>query len=209
MMNSFVRKLAEYALYSAPKGIQYYKLASGSSIESANEVDFVPVPHGADIPGHIHQRSNALVLVLSGSGFVELDEQRTRIERFDVINIPAGTYHAFQALPDKELTFLSVQYPPIGGDYVFSRTTGRKSPSVAAYMTAGALTASMLLNVHLSDRNRYLGTELEEQRIIRAVERDPYTQGIERGMIEYHGRLEKLFGAEAKEIERQAPYPII
>lgn len=214
-MKPFVKNLAEYAVHNAPKGIRYWKIASGSSIERQNEVDLVPVPHGRDIPGHIHKRSNALVLILSGSGIAEIGNERREIDRFDVVNIPAGTYHAFEASPKEDLMFVSVQYPPIGNDYVFSRSIERnlRFPPIrrlAAYAAAGILAASLLTIDNLYNENRNLRSELETQKVLREIEDNDYIRGIENGMLEYRKQLETIFGPEkAREIERKAPYPVI
>jgi mannose-6-phosphate isomerase-like protein (cupin superfamily) len=209
-MKPFVRKLTDYAMHNAPKGIKYWKIADGSSIQDKNEVDLVPVSQGKDIPGHIHERSNALVLVLSGSGIVELDTESKRIEKFDIVNIPAGTYHAFQASPSEELTFLSVQYPPIAGDYIFKRSSNKKFSFPRKPLTYAA--AAIMCGIVLTGYKHHTDTEkkLRETEMLLNIEKDPYFRGVERGMLKYHDDIERMFGKEnAKEIIRSSPYPLI
>ena len=118
MAKSFVRSLKSYSTHKAPRGIAYRKIAANSSIEPV-EVDYVPVKKGSHIGRHIHAQSNAFVLVLEGSGAVVLGGKRVTIKKNDVVNIPAGTRHQFFASNKEKLVFLSIQYPPIGDDYIF------------------------------------------------------------------------------------------
>lgn len=113
-----IKHLKDIPIHKAPKGIIYQKIAQGSSIEPV-EVDYVPVKKGKSIPGHIHEKSNAFVLILEGSGSIMLNKKEVRVKKNDIIDIPAGTWHEFHAKED--LLFLSIQYPPIKEDYVFHK----------------------------------------------------------------------------------------
>ena len=220
-MSAFIRKLKEYNLHHAPKSITYWKIAQDSSIEERTEVDLVPLARGVDIPGHIHERSNALVLILSGSGTVTLGEQEQNIEKFDVINIPAGTYHAFQSSQQEELTFLSVQYPPISGDYVFAKIAPQRiqqkiTPSVLKRLLPYAIAASVCIsfyaNVTSHNENRTLREENETQKIVTQVSSNPYLQHMELGMSKYH-RDAQTTATQLKitieEFVSKSPYPLI
>ncbi len=114
----FVKTLKAYSVHKAPKGIQYVQISAHSSIEPV-EVDYVPVEKASNIEGHVHSKSNALCCILEGSGIVVLGSKRVKIRKNDVVNIPAGTWHEFFASDKENLVFLSIQYPPIGDDYIF------------------------------------------------------------------------------------------
>jgi mannose-6-phosphate isomerase-like protein (cupin superfamily) len=121
-MKPFVKSLKSYSLYEAVKGINYRQISAHSSIEPV-EVDYVPVEKASKIEGHMHAKSNALCCILEGSGMVALDGKRVKIRKNDVVNIPVGTWHEFFASDKEKLVFLSIQYPPIGEDYVFERNS--------------------------------------------------------------------------------------
>ncbi len=114
----FVKNLKSYSLYEASKGINYRQISADSSIEPV-EVDYVPIEKASKIEAHKHEKSNALCCILEGSGMVVLNGKRVKIRKNDVVNIPAGTWHEFFASNKEKLVFLSIQYPPIGDDYIF------------------------------------------------------------------------------------------
>ena len=120
MVKEFVKNLKDISFYKAPKGIAYRKMAVGSSIHPI-EVDYVPVQKGKSIPGHIHEKSNAFVFILQGSGTVTLGTKTIPVTKDDIINIPCGTWHEFHASSLEDLVFLSIQNPPIGRDYLFRK----------------------------------------------------------------------------------------
>ena len=121
MKKAFTKKLEEYPVYNkAPRGITYKRISVGSSVEPV-EVDYAPIRKGRKIEGHRHAKSNALCFILEGSGTILLNNKRVKIKKNDVINIPVGTWHEFSASKKEKLAFLSIQYPPLGDDFIFYR----------------------------------------------------------------------------------------
>jgi len=212
-MKAFVKNIGDYVIHNAPKGIRYWKIANGSNIENSVEVDLVPVEKGAEIPGHIHKKSNALALVVSGSGKVTLGDGGYNVRKGDIINIPAGVYHDFKASEDEELTFLSVQNPPINNDYVFSRRLPRRINIPNSLVPAIAAASLVLLNIFVPiNENRKLRQENLDYRIVNEVNSNDYLKGIERGMINYHSQLEKIAkenNMNQSELISAGPYPAV
>jgi mannose-6-phosphate isomerase-like protein (cupin superfamily) len=107
----------------APDGSQLRELVSagrgGSLRQSLAEVT---VPPGIETLLQKHLRSEKLCHVLSGQGFVTLDDETLEIRPGDTLLIPPGAAHAFRNPHGVPLTMLCSFAPPYSGEDTFLLT---------------------------------------------------------------------------------------
>jgi quercetin dioxygenase-like cupin family protein len=80
---------------------------TGAKCITFNYAKFKP---GVAFKPHIHEKSEDVILVLAGTGWIRRGEKRLRIKKWDVIHVSAGEYHGTIAGP-KGLTCVSCQAP--------------------------------------------------------------------------------------------------
>ncbi len=107
-----------------PIRVNLKSLAVGTALQHDLGYEHVTIKPRTIGAAHVHKQSNALVLVTEGSGFFIHKNGRVAIQRGSVVHIPAKAFHNFAA--GKEgLVFESVQWPPIGQDYVLAKRKRR------------------------------------------------------------------------------------
>lgn len=70
-------------------------------------IDFVKLYGGTTYEPHVHQKTDAKLYMLSGSGQALIGSNRFAYSAGTVIEVPRGTAHGFEV--EKETVFLSVQ----------------------------------------------------------------------------------------------------
>ncbi len=65
---------------------------------------------------HYHARSEELYVLLDGSGEMEIDGERARVDPGDAVLIPPGARHQITASADGPLRFLCCCAPPYSHD---------------------------------------------------------------------------------------------
>ncbi len=100
-----------------PLGISLKSLFVGTVWEDYAGYEYVRLDPGARVTPHIHRESDALVFVTSGSGSFLTHDAEIKVMPGCYGEIPRGRYHAVKAGP-RGMTFISMQAPPIGTDYV-------------------------------------------------------------------------------------------
>jgi mannose-6-phosphate isomerase-like protein (cupin superfamily) len=116
--HGWVKHVREFSFHTAQGGIRYKKLTPGTALNDAVEVDFVPVLSESPISKHAHSHAETLCIILSGRGYLSLGDETFQVEVGHAVYIPSGVMHGFTAQSD-DFTFLSIQHPPIGDDYIF------------------------------------------------------------------------------------------
>jgi len=66
-----------------------------------------------DLPEHMHIKSDALLIIISGSGFFLSGRQQYTLIEAQRIAIPRGMPHGFKLSEGEILRFISIQSPPI------------------------------------------------------------------------------------------------
>jgi mannose-6-phosphate isomerase-like protein (cupin superfamily) len=99
-----------------------FTTADGSTIRSLLDRTTAPVRNqslaeatlepGAATQRHYHRESEELYYVVEGSGEIELDGERARVEAGDAVLIPPGAWHQIRAATPGPLRFLCCCAPP-------------------------------------------------------------------------------------------------
>ncbi len=104
---------AEGVHVSAAAGLDLTWL-QGPTTNDELDVGIVKVAAGAQSPAHSHSKGQVIVCV-SGEGFVELDGERVRVAKGDVVICPAGEYHIHGAAADQSWEHLTISTGTHGG----------------------------------------------------------------------------------------------
>jgi len=92
---------------AAPPGAMAAEWLRGPLADDGLDVALVHFAPGAATPPHVHHGGQVLVVV-AGSGFVEVDGVVTALGPGDVVVTPAGEQHAHGATADGPFSHLSV-----------------------------------------------------------------------------------------------------
>lgn len=101
-----------------PAGITLKAAVKSFPFDNLIGYELVQVAAGDSIKAHKHLFSDACVVVTKGGGMCVLNGEDFIVTVGDVLEIPKNTRHSFVAGSDG-LEFDSLQYPPIGNDYIF------------------------------------------------------------------------------------------
>ncbi|HUQ77521.1 MAG TPA: cupin domain-containing protein [Patescibacteria group bacterium] len=69
-------------------------------------VTHVRIRPGETVPAHTHDDEDQVYWVASGSGFVELDDERTEVSAGSAVLIPLGTKHLITNTGDEPLDYV-------------------------------------------------------------------------------------------------------
>ncbi len=94
--------------------LTWYRILDRQETGGRYAVFHVSFSAGSDFPNHYHERSQATILIVEGSGHVILDGVRHEIGTGDVVHIPPGVAHEFFVAKDgQRLAYVSVTEPDI------------------------------------------------------------------------------------------------
>lgn len=106
-----------------------FTTVDGSTIRSLLDRSNAPVqmqslaeaslPAGGVTTRHYHRESEEFYYVLDGSGIMEVDDDRRRVEPGDAVIIPPGAWHQIRADGDEGLRFLCCCAPPFSPEDTF------------------------------------------------------------------------------------------
>lgn len=88
-----------------------FKILEGSTMENMG-CEFVTLKKGEVLQPHVHKKSHAIILVLSGNGYALLNDVKQPIQTHSVINIPPGMRHGLES-GDEDLVVYGFQTPAI------------------------------------------------------------------------------------------------
>ncbi len=63
---------------------------------------------GKETRGHKHENIEEVYVCLEGAGDMEVDSERFRFEKGDIVTIPSGAFHRVYNTSKKEVRFLAV-----------------------------------------------------------------------------------------------------
>jgi quercetin dioxygenase-like cupin family protein len=107
------------------EGIKITRVLEGTAFDNIG-CEYVVLERGQSLDSHVHEEAHSFILVLRGSGIVELDGDVTPICEGSLVYVPAGVPHAFRTVNDA-IVMYGFQSPPIiknpaNVDIVFERT---------------------------------------------------------------------------------------
>jgi quercetin dioxygenase-like cupin family protein len=81
------------------------------------EVSLVRLNKEGKYPQHIHNNSDAYLIITEGSAVFLSGQEKTILNKGDRKDIPRGTPHGFELQSGEGLEFISVQCPPIKDEH--------------------------------------------------------------------------------------------
>jgi quercetin dioxygenase-like cupin family protein len=107
------------------EGIKMIPVLEGTAFDNIG-CEFVMLERGQSLYPHVHEKAHSFILVLRGSGLVELNGNAMPVREGSLVYVPAGVLHAFKTVDD-HIVFYSFQSPPImknraNVDIVFEKT---------------------------------------------------------------------------------------
>lgn len=84
-------------------------LGSGEFASGLDFVDFTTVPPGSSIGRHVHEATEELYYVVSGSPLISVEGERRRLTVHDVAVVRDGQWHELQNDTSSDVTILVVQ----------------------------------------------------------------------------------------------------
>ena len=106
-MPGLVLAVAEIEVFDRGNGIKSIPLVGGRQGAKGIATGMTVFPPGGGIVEHSHNVEES-VTVLEGSGFAEIEGERTPVSRYDATYIPAGVRHRFVNTADTEMRILWV-----------------------------------------------------------------------------------------------------
>jgi quercetin dioxygenase-like cupin family protein len=77
------------------------------------EVSLVEIRSEGEYPQHVHKKSDAFFVVVSGEAYFLSGKEKTLLKQGEKVQIPRGTPHGFELEDGKSFQFISIQSPPI------------------------------------------------------------------------------------------------
>jgi quercetin dioxygenase-like cupin family protein len=107
------------------EGIRVTRVLEGTAFDNIG-CEYVVLERGQSLDSHVHEEAHSFILVLHGSGVVELEGKVMNIREGSLVYVPAGVPHAFRTVDDP-IVMYGFQSPPIiknttNVDIVFERT---------------------------------------------------------------------------------------
>ncbi len=98
------------------EGFTLYRVLEDSRMSGIG-CEFVTINSGKVLQPHVHKIAHAIILVISGSGYVWLDGVQYSIKKRSIINIPPGVVHGLESV-DEDLVVYGFQSPAIIKDNI-------------------------------------------------------------------------------------------
>ena len=103
------------AAFDGPPDLEFRAATKALELESS-ALSYQRVPPGCRFPyGHTHETQEEVYVVLQGSGRMKLDDEIVKLEKFDAVRVPPGTWRGYEAGPEG-LELLVVGAPNLGDD---------------------------------------------------------------------------------------------
>jgi mannose-6-phosphate isomerase-like protein (cupin superfamily) len=118
-------KMNEIRVLKPKRDGQVFKMGSAQSIKvlypemGAKNItlNYGEHPPGAEFRQHVHEKSEDVIICISGSGVIRSGDVRTSFEAGDIIYVPAGIVHGTINTGSEPLVMFSCQSPPDLGLY--------------------------------------------------------------------------------------------
>ncbi|HXB22265.1 MAG TPA: cupin domain-containing protein [Candidatus Solibacter sp.] len=107
------------------EGVKITRVLEGTAFDNLG-CEYVVLEKGQHLEPHVHEEANSFILILSGGGFVSMENQEIAIEEGYLVYVPAGVLHGFRTI-DQPIVMYGFQSPPIikskdNVDIVFEKT---------------------------------------------------------------------------------------
>ena len=107
------------------EGVRITRVLEGTAFDNLG-CEHVVLEAGQHLDPHVHEEANSFILILSGRGFVSMEEQEIAIGEGYLVYVPAGVLHGFRTA-DQPIVMYGFQSPPIikskdNVDIVFEKT---------------------------------------------------------------------------------------
>ena len=107
------------------EGVKITRVLDGTAFDNLG-CEYVLLERGQHLEPHVHEEANSFILILSGAGFVQMEEQEIPIGQGHLVYVPAGVLHGFRTVGEP-IVMYGFQSPPIikskeNVDIVFERT---------------------------------------------------------------------------------------
>jgi len=93
------------------EGVKVTRVLEGTAFHNIG-CEYVVLDKGQVLDSHIHEEASSFILVLEGTGIVEMDGEEVSIRPGHTIYVPAGVSHGFRTI-DEVLVLYGFQSPPI------------------------------------------------------------------------------------------------
>lgn len=87
-----------------------------------SQIVAMSIPMGGDIGEEVHQYVDQILFFVDGEGEAILNGDTRRVEKHDVVFVPAGTTHNFKNIGDEDLKLFTVYAPPEHPDGTIHKT---------------------------------------------------------------------------------------
>ena len=77
-----------------------------------NQIVAMSIPVGGDIGEEVHQNTDQILFFVDGEGEAILNGETKRVEKHDVVFVPAGVTHNFKNVGTEDLKLFTVYAPP-------------------------------------------------------------------------------------------------
>lgn len=90
-------------------------LIGGNSSLQSNHITFgvTTVSPKTKMDSHTHNKEEEIIYILSGYGYVEIDNKKENIKEGTVIKLPVGCLHCISNQSDEEMNFTFCFNPPV------------------------------------------------------------------------------------------------
>jgi mannose-6-phosphate isomerase-like protein (cupin superfamily) len=107
------------------EGVKITRVLDGTAFDNLG-CEYVLLEKGQHLEPHVHEEANSFILILSGSGFVQIEDREFPIHQGHLVYVPAGVLHGFRTMEDP-IVMYGFQSPPIikskeNVDIVFEKT---------------------------------------------------------------------------------------
>ena len=107
------------------EGVKITRVLDGTAFDNLG-CEYVLLEKGQHLEPHVHEEANSFILILSGSGFVQIEDREFPIHQGHLVYVPAGVLHGFRTMEDPIVKY-GFQSPPIikskeNVDIIFEKT---------------------------------------------------------------------------------------
>jgi mannose-6-phosphate isomerase-like protein (cupin superfamily) len=101
--------------FDGPRDLEFRAATKALELERC-ALSYQRVPPGHRFPyGHTHKTQEEVYVVVSGSGWMKVDEEILELEEWDAVRVPPGTWRGYEAGSDG-LELLVIGAPNLGDD---------------------------------------------------------------------------------------------
>ena len=87
-----------------------------------SQIVAMSIPVGGDIGEEVHPNTDQMLFFISGNGEAILNGEIRKVEKHDVVFVPAGTTHNFRNVGEEDLKLFTVYAPPAHPDGTIHKT---------------------------------------------------------------------------------------